>query len=131
MESEPKYVAMEMEQNVLMQKLANAEESNKRMMGELAGYQERIAALESTLSEERTMKTANAEVSLLQKKNRALESQMQSIKRSLISYGSVERSYRIEQENIANKYKVLLHKYESIRAAYTQLELKHQLVEKN
>lgn len=130
MESEPKYVAMEMEQNVLMQKLANAEESNKRMMGELAGYQERIAALESTLSEERTMKTANAEVSLLQKKNRALESQMQSIKRSLISYGSVERSYRIEQENIANKYKVLLHKYESIRAAYTQLELKHQLVEK-
>ncbi|EFO63197.1 Protein 21.1 [Giardia lamblia P15] len=130
MESEPKYVAMEMEQNVLMQKLANAEESNKRMIGELAGYQEKIAALESTLSEERTMKTANAEVNLLQKKNRALESQMQSIKRSLISYGSVERSYRIEQENIANKYKVLLHKYESIRAAYTQLELKHQLMEK-
>lgn len=130
MQSEPKYVAMEMEQNVLTQKLNSAEESNKRMMRELTSYQEKIAALENTLSEERTLKTTNAEIDLLQKKNRALESQVQNLKRSLISYGSVERSHRTEQENISNKYKVLLHKYESIRAAHTQLELKYQLMEK-
>ncbi|EET01275.1 Ankyrin repeat protein [Giardia duodenalis] len=130
MQAEPKYIAMEMEQNVLMQKLSSAEDSNRRMMRELATYQEKIATLESTLSEERTLKTANAEIDLLQKKNRALESQLQNLKRSLISYGSVERSNRTEQESIINKHKVLLHKYESLRATYTQLEMKYQLMEK-
>lgn len=130
MQSESKYVTMEMEQNVLAQKLNSAEESNKRMMAELTSYQEKITALENTLSDERQLKTTNAEIDLLQKKNRALESQIQNLKRSLISYGSVERSHRVEQENISNKYKVLVHKYESIRAAYTKLELKYQLMEK-